>query len=82
MRVYKRKNGRISEISKKMRSCSFYRFDVPNFFQNCDAMVTEFKAEVADPTVTVRSPDTTVAVQDKYARMLVLQGHCPLVPGL
>ena len=33
----------------------------------------------ADPTETVRGPDTTVAVQDKYARMLVLQGHCPLV---
>ena len=36
VRVYKRKNGRISEISEKMRSCSFYRFDVLNFFQNCE----------------------------------------------
>ena len=34
---------------------------MPNFFQNCDAMVTEFKAEVADPTVTVHGLDATVA---------------------
>ena len=36
------------------------------------------------PTVPVRGLNgtVTVVVQDKYARMLVLQGHCPLVPGL
>ena len=33
------------------------------------------------PTVPVRGLNgtATVVVQDKYARMLVLQGHCPLV---
>ena len=33
VRVYKRKNGRISEISKKISIRSFYQY-VPNFFQN------------------------------------------------
>ena len=38
-------------------------------------------AIVLDPTVPVRglNATVTVVVQDKYARMLVLQGHCPLV---
>ena len=46
VRVYKRKNGPISGVNLNISICSFYQFDVPNFFQNCDAMVTEFKAEV------------------------------------
>ena len=72
------------------------RFDVPNFLNLMRLSArTGFRfpskaarpATVPDPTVTVRGLDVTiavqdaiVAVQDKYARMLVLQGHCPLVP--
>ena len=83
VRVYISKNGRISEISEKFSS-SIRCAELPQFdaaFGSTDSHQKPLgpPPTVPDPTVTVRGLDVTVAVQDKYARMLVLQGHCPLV---
>ena len=89
------KNGRISEISEKfsssIRCAELPQFDA-SFGENWLRWLHRFPSKAArpatipDPTVTVRGLDVTiavqdaiVAVQDKYACMLVLQGHCPLV---
>ena len=87
---YKCKNGRISEISEKFSSL-IWCAELPQF----DATFGENWLQIPvksrhrawpNRAMTVRGLDVTiavqdaiVAVQDKYARMLVLQGHCPLV---
>ena len=58
VRVYKRKNGPISGVNLNISICSFYRFDVPNFF-NLKRLWA--RTGSTDPTVTVRGLDATVA---------------------